>query len=70
MPILSRLLPCLLIFITSTLVAQENYPVDPDSLRQEGVPVGTVTKHRWESTAFFPATSSRTRQNTANLGNI
>ena len=56
MPILSRLLPCLLIFITSTLVAQENYPVDPDSLRQEGVPVGTVTKHRWESTAFFPGT--------------
>ncbi|MFP6753437.1 MAG: alpha/beta hydrolase-fold protein [Pirellulaceae bacterium] len=56
MPTLSRLLPCLLMLITSTLIAQENYPVDPDSLRQEGVPVGTVTKHRWESTAFFPGT--------------
>ena len=56
MPTLSRLLPCLLMLITSTLIAQENYPVNPDSLRQEGVPVGTVTKHRWESTAFFLGT--------------
>ena len=56
MPTLSRLLPCLVILIPSTLIAQENYPLDPDSQRQEGVPVGTVTKHRWESTAFFPGT--------------
>ena len=53
---LSRLLPCLVLVATSTLVGQENYPLDPDSQRQQDVPVGTVTKHRWESTAFFPGT--------------
>ena len=53
---LSRLLPCLVLLTMSTLFAQENYPLDPDSQRQQDVPAGTVTKHRWESTAFFPGT--------------
>jgi enterochelin esterase-like enzyme len=30
----------------------ESYPVPPDAVRQEGVPVGKVTKHEWTSKVF------------------
>lgn len=33
----------------------ESYPVPPDAIRQDGVPVGKVTKHEWNS-KIFPGT--------------
>ncbi len=36
--------------------AADDYPPGPDSQRQEGVPRGTVTQHRWESSQVFPGT--------------
>ncbi len=56
MVLFSRLLNCLLLFVACSAYAQDDYPLGPDSQRQEGVPVGTVTQHRWESKAFFPGT--------------
>jgi len=51
-------LPSLLVLLamTQVTIAQEPYKPGPDSERQEGVPVGTVTKHRLESSAVFPGT--------------
>jgi enterochelin esterase family protein len=51
-------LPSLLVLLamTQVTIAQEPYKHGPDSERQEGVPVGTVTKHRLESSAVFPGT--------------
>lgn len=37
------------------LVAQEEYKQGPDSFRQEGVPKGTITAHKWTST-IYPGT--------------
>ena len=56
MVLFSRLLNCLLLFVACSAYAQDDYQLGPDSQRQEGVPVGTVTQHRWESKAFFPGT--------------
>jgi len=40
------------------LIAQEeNYPVPPDSLKREGVPVGTITKGVFANSAIFPGTT-------------
>jgi len=39
----------------SPLFAQEEYKQGPDSFRQEGVPKGTVTAHKWTS-KIFPGT--------------
>jgi enterochelin esterase family protein len=36
--------------------AAESYHLGPDSLRQEGVPVGTVTQHKWNDSKVFPGT--------------
>lgn len=36
----------------STLLAADDYQLGTDSQRHEGVPKGTVTKHRWESKVF------------------
>ena len=54
--LLSCLLSCLLLVVACSVYAQDDYQLGPDSQRQEGVPVGTVTQHRWESKAFFPGT--------------
>ena len=43
-------------FQTTAAVAQETYPVHPDSQRQEGVPRGTVTAHRFTSSKVYPGT--------------
>ncbi len=37
------------------LIAQE-YPLGRDSLKQEGVPTGKVTKHAWNESKIFPGT--------------
>lgn len=37
------------------LLAQEQYKQGPDSFRQEGVPKGTITQHKWTS-KIFPGT--------------
>jgi len=36
--------------------AQEDYPVHPDSLPQDGVPRGTVTRHHFSLSKVFPGT--------------
>ena len=36
---------------------RERYKLGPDSQRQEGVPRGTVTKHKWETSKIFPGTT-------------
>lgn len=35
------------------------YPYAPDSLRQEGVPIGEVTTHEWRESKVFPGTIRR-----------
>ncbi|MEM8954829.1 MAG: SMP-30/gluconolactonase/LRE family protein [Verrucomicrobiota bacterium] len=35
---------------------KESYPVHPDSIRQPGVPQGTVTKHQFSNSEIFPGT--------------
>lgn len=37
-------------------IAQESYPVHPDSQRKPGVPKGTVTAHRFTESKVFPGT--------------
>ena len=57
-----RLFSVLLWLIAFPLFAQQNrppegpYPVDPDNLRQEGVPSGTVTDHQFSQSKLFPGT--------------
>ncbi len=37
--------------------AEGPYPVDPDSVKQDGVPTGTVTEHRFTDSRIFPGTT-------------
>ena len=46
-------LVCLLF---SQLTIAEEYALGPDSLRQDGVPIGTVAAHVWNESAVFPGT--------------
>ena len=39
-----------------TIHAADDYKLGPDSMRQEGVPEGTVTQGKWESKTVFPGT--------------
>ncbi|MBI2686559.1 MAG: SMP-30/gluconolactonase/LRE family protein [Acidobacteria bacterium] len=39
------------------LLAQEEYKQGPDSFRQEGVPKGTITAHKWTNSKLFPGTT-------------
>ncbi|MBK5295038.1 MAG: esterase family protein, partial [Acidobacteriia bacterium] len=41
--------------LLASLHAAEQYPLGPDSQRQDGVPKGAVTEHKWTS-AIFPGT--------------
>ena len=41
--------------LAAPVAAQTDYPLGPDSERQAGVPLGTVTKHAWTS-RIFPGT--------------
>jgi enterochelin esterase-like enzyme len=38
------------------LPAADDYRHGPDSIRQEGVPKGTVTQHQWKDSKIFPGT--------------
>jgi enterochelin esterase family protein len=44
-----------LVFSATAARAADDYQHGPDSIRQEGVPQGEVTQHRWTST-IFPGT--------------
>ena len=53
------LLLCLLAMAAGPLLAQEEYPLGPDSQRQPGVPQGSVTHYTWtspEGRQTFPGT--------------
>lgn len=41
---------------TLRLVTAADPTHGPDSMRQEGVPIGKVTQHRWENSKIFPGT--------------
>ncbi len=43
-------------FLVTPLLAADDYQLGPDSQRHDGVPRGTVTKHRWEQSKVFPGT--------------
>ena len=47
-----RTLILMLLLIAPALADDEEYNLGPDSLRQEGVPQGTVTKDVWHSKVF------------------
>ncbi|HTN77648.1 MAG TPA: alpha/beta hydrolase-fold protein [Pirellulaceae bacterium] len=42
--------------LATSLFAAEDYKLGPDSQRQEGVPVGEVTPHKFESSKVYPGT--------------
>mgnify|MGYP002839543595 CR=1 FL=1 len=46
----------ILTLAAATGAAQDNYKHGPDSMAQDGVPQGTVTKHTWISKTVFPGT--------------
>ena len=47
-----------ILVLTGSLRAQEeNYPVPPESVKQEGVPVGIVTKGVFNESTIFPGTT-------------
>lgn len=50
----------LLLVLVSSAVGQqrkpETYPVHPDSVRQDGVPIGTVTQYTFTESKIFPGT--------------
>ena len=43
-------------FTMSSINAAEPYKHGPDSMRQDGVPVGKVTKHQFKTSQLFPGT--------------
>jgi enterochelin esterase family protein len=44
------------VFAPVTVIAADDYQLGPDSLVQEGVPQGTVTKRLWKSEKIYPGT--------------
>jgi len=48
----TTLLSLICLLLTVAALPGEDYPHGPDSQRQPGVPVGTVTKEHWTSTVF------------------
>jgi enterochelin esterase family protein len=50
-------IPLALVLMASSRVsAADDYQLGPDSMRQPGVPQGTVTKHAWTMSAIYPGT--------------
>ncbi len=43
--------------VTGTLLAADDYKLGPDSMRQDGVPKGTVTKHTFADSKVYPGTT-------------
>ncbi len=50
------LLSLILTAAGSRLPAADDYKHGPDSVRQEGVPTGTVTQHQWKDSKIFAGT--------------
>ena len=50
----------MLLLTASAMAGDEEYRLGPDSMRQEGVPQGTVTKDVWRS-QVFPETDNNVR---------
>ncbi len=51
--------PCLLLaacLLNSAVFAADDYQLGPDSMVQDGVPQGTVTKLQWKSDKIFAGT--------------
>ncbi|RPI76688.1 MAG: esterase family protein [Planctomycetaceae bacterium] len=48
-------LPLIILSLVQLTIAADDYQLGADSMVQEGVPQGTVTKHQWTST-IFPGT--------------
>ena len=46
----------LLLGLAGPLLAQNKYEYGPDSKRQDGVPRGNISQHRWEDSKVFPGT--------------
>ena len=44
------------VIISGSMNAAEPYKHGPDSMRQDGVPVGKVTKHQFKTSQLFPGT--------------
>lgn len=42
--------------LSSVAFAADDYPLGPDSQRQDGVPQGTVTAHQWKESQIYPGT--------------
>ncbi len=58
---LSRVLSASLLWVACTAPAlsqntNNTYPLGPDSLKQEGVPTGKVTKHQWTTSKVYEGT--------------
>ncbi|MSR59316.1 MAG: esterase family protein [Planctomycetaceae bacterium] len=45
-----------LLMLNDPARAADDYKIGPDSMVQDGVPQGTVTKHAWKSEKVFPGT--------------
>jgi len=46
-----------ILLVTAASAQEENYPVPPESLKQEGVPAGAVTKGVFDRSAIYPGTT-------------
>ena len=55
----TNLLTLLSLLASPLLAGDEDYGFGPDSMRQEGVPNGTVTEHDWKDSQVFPGTIRR-----------
>lgn len=53
---LSALVTVLTVSLSAYVFAADDYKLGPDSMRQEGVPKGTVTQSKWISRKVFPGT--------------
>ncbi len=51
-----KLTALLVLLPFAPLFAEGPYPVDPASVRQEGVPKGTTTKHQFKDSKIYPGT--------------
>ena len=53
----SLLIALTLLISTHSYAAEVSYTLGPDSLPQEGVPKGTVTKHQWKTSNVYAGTT-------------
>lgn len=46
-----------LLFCSTTIAAEPKYPVDPDSVKKPGIPVGKVTQGTFSNSKIYPGTT-------------